>query len=50
MKEPKPLKYTALEGISEKQLEEHHDVLCAGYVKKWNEIQGKLKTIDLASA
>jgi len=49
MREPKPLKYTALEGLSEKQLKEHHDVLYAGYVKKWNEIQEKLKTADRAN-
>ena len=50
MKEQKPLSYTALEGISEKQLKEHHDVLYAGYVKKWNEIQEKLKATDHAAA
>lgn len=49
MREPKPLKYTNLDGISEKQLKEHHDVLYTGYVKKWNEIQEKLKQVDLAS-
>lgn len=46
MREPKQLKYTKLDGISERQLKEHHDVLYAGYVKKWNEIQDKLKTVD----
>lgn len=40
----------ALDGLSEKQLKEHHDVLYAGYVKKWNEIQEKLKTADRAQA
>ncbi|MBI2052968.1 MAG: superoxide dismutase [Candidatus Ryanbacteria bacterium] len=50
MKEPKPLKYTKLDGLSEKQLKEHHDVLYVGYVKKFAEIQEKLKTADLASA
>ena len=50
MKEAKPLKYTALEGISERQLREHHDVLYAGYVKKWNEIQEKLKSVDRSQA
>ena len=50
MKEPKQLPYTQLEGLSEKQLKEHHDVLYAGYVKKWNEIQEKLKTTDRAAA
>lgn len=50
MKEPKPLKYTALEGLSEKQLKEHHDVLYVGYVKKVGEIEEKLKTIDVSTA
>lgn len=50
MKEQKPLPYTALNGISEKQLKEHHDVLYAGYVKKWNEIQEKLKAADHTAA
>ena len=50
MKEPKPLPYTQLEGLSEKQLQEHHDVLYAGYVKKWNEIQEKLVATDRAAA
>lgn len=50
MKEIKPLKYKDLEGLSEKQLSEHHDVLYAGYVKKIGEIEEKLKNADLASA
>ncbi|OHA08271.1 MAG: hypothetical protein A3B37_02800 [Candidatus Sungbacteria bacterium RIFCSPLOWO2_01_FULL_59_16] len=49
MREQKPLKYTALDGISEKQLKEHHDVLYVGYVKKWNEIQERIKTADRAN-
>jgi len=49
-KEPQPLKYTSVPGISERQLAEHHDVLYAGYVKKYNEIREKLATADLASA
>ncbi len=49
-KEPQPLKYTSVPGISERQLAEHHDVLYAGYVKKYNEIMEKLATADLASA
>ena len=43
MREVKKLKYTELEGLSEKQLKEHHDVLYAGYVKKVGEIEEKLK-------
>ena len=50
MKEPKQLPYTQLEGLSERQLKEHHDVLYAGYVKKWNEIQEKLTAADRAVA
>lgn len=47
----KPLKYKLpLPGLSQKQLEEHHDMLYAGYVKKWNEIQDKLKTVDKSDA
>lgn len=46
----KPLKYSALEGLSEKQLKEHHDVLYAGYVKKTNEIREALKNSDPAQA
>ena len=47
--EVKPLKYKSLPGLSEKQLSEHHDVLYAGYVKKYNEIEEKLKSVDLES-
>jgi len=46
----KPLKYKELPGLSEKQLAEHHDVLYAGYVKKTNEIRGKLASVDLVAA
>ena len=50
MREAKQLPYTQLEGLSERQLKEHHDVLYAGYVKKWNEIQEKLVAADRAAA
>ena len=50
MREIKKLKYTELDGLSEKQLKEHHDVLYAGYVKKIGEIEEKLKNVDLSSA
>lgn len=50
MKEPKPLQYAQLDGLSERQLKEHHDVLYAGYVKKIGEIDEKLKTADKANA
>lgn len=50
MLEPKPLKYKKLEGLSERQLSEHHDVLYAGYVKKYNEIVEQLAAVDYSSA
>jgi superoxide dismutase, Fe-Mn family len=49
-REIKPLKYTKLDGLSEKQLSEHHDVLYAGYVKKIAEIEEKLESVDLTTA
>lgn len=45
-----PLKYKKLDGLSERQLAEHHDVLYAGYVKKVNEIRGALANVDAAKA
>jgi Fe-Mn family superoxide dismutase len=45
--EVKPLKYTELPGLSAKQLSEHHDVLYAGYVKKYNEIIEQIASADL---
>lgn len=46
----KPLKWGKLEEFSEKQMGEHHDVLYAGYVKKLNEIETKLETVDRTEA
>lgn len=50
MKEVQELKYTSLEGLSEKQLKEHHDVLYAGYVNKWNQIRKDLVDADKSLA
>ena len=50
MLEVKPLKYTSLPGLSQKQLSEHHDVLYAGYVKKFNEITEAIAKVDLSAA
>ena len=50
MTEVKPLKYTQLDGLSEKQLKEHHAVLYAGYCKKIDEIRTKLTTVDKTTA
>ncbi len=47
---PKPLTYKELKGISQKTLEIHHDKLYTGYVNKRNEIEKKLKNVDLSTA
>jgi Fe-Mn family superoxide dismutase len=45
--ESKKITFTkSLVGISEKTIAIHHDKLYEGYVKKWQEIQGKIKTAD----
>ncbi|MFH1107157.1 MAG: Fe-Mn family superoxide dismutase [Candidatus Micrarchaeota archaeon] len=46
----KPLKYKSLDGLSERQLSEHHGVLYAGYVKKLNEIDPALRKADKSAA
>jgi len=48
--EIKPLKFKELRGFTARQISEHHDVLYAGYVKKLNEIQDKLKVITGSDA
>lgn len=39
-----------LDGISEKQISQHRDILYAGYVNKLNEIEERLKTADITKA
>ncbi len=39
-----------LDGISENQIAQHRDILYAGYVTKLNEIEDKLKTVDITKA
>lgn len=48
--EVKKLPFQKLEGISEKNIAVHHDKLYEGYVKKWQEIDEKLKTVDTSMA
>lgn len=49
--EPKPLPFTKkLIGISDKNLQIHHDKLYVGYVNKRNEILEKLGTVDRTQA
>lgn len=45
-----PVQKGGLKGISEKTLSVHHDNLYEGYVKKWQEIQEKLKGVDKSLA
>lgn len=47
---PKPLSFSTLNGISQKTIEIHHGKLYTGYVTKRNEIEEKLKNVDLTSA
>lgn len=49
-KEIRPLKNSDLEGISKEQLEQHHDILYAGYVKKLAEIDRSLPKADRNAA
>lgn len=39
-----------LDGISENQIAQHRDILYQGYVNKLNEIEERLKTVDLTKA
>lgn len=48
-REVKPLRYSSLMGLSERQLKEHHDVLYKGYVNKMAEIETKLGSTDWTS-
>ncbi|MBU1196988.1 Fe-Mn family superoxide dismutase [Candidatus Micrarchaeota archaeon] len=44
------MKYTELEGFTEKQLQQHHGVLYTGYVKKLNQIEPDLEKADRSKA
>jgi Fe-Mn family superoxide dismutase len=46
----KPALQAGLQGISARQLGEHHDVLYAGYIKKIGEIGAKLAAADRSDA
>lgn len=48
--EPKEFTLKGLKGISDDQISQHKDILYTGYVKKLNEIEEKLKGVDLTSA
>jgi len=46
----KSLPFQELKGISQKTIENHYAKLYQGYIKKWQEIQDKLKTVEGAGA
>ena len=48
--ELKKLSFQELKGISQKTIDAHYGKLYQGYVKKWQEIQEKLKMVDKTSA
>lgn len=48
--EIKNLPFKSLKGISQKTIDIHWGKLYQGYVKKWQEIQERLKTVDLSQA
>jgi Fe-Mn family superoxide dismutase len=48
--EIKKLPFQELRGISQKTIENHYGKLYQGYVKKWQEIQEKLKAVDKSLA
>jgi len=48
--EVKKLPFQELKGISQKTIENHYGKLYQGYVKKWQEIQERLKNVDESTA
>ena len=48
--EIKKLSFQELKGISQKAIDVHYSKLYQGYVKKWQEIQEKLKVVDESTA
>ncbi len=48
--QPKKFELKGLDGISENQISQHRDILYAGYVNKLNEIEERLKTVDISKA
>ncbi len=48
--EAKEFTLSGLKGISDDQISQHKDILYTGYVNKLNEIEEKLKGVDITSA
>jgi Fe-Mn family superoxide dismutase len=47
---PRKFKLTGLKGISDNQISQHMDILYTGYVNKLNEVEERLKTVDITKA
>lgn len=48
--QPKKFELKGLDGISDNQISQHRDILYAGYVNKLNEIEDRLKGVDISKA
>ncbi|MBI5562067.1 MAG: superoxide dismutase [Deltaproteobacteria bacterium] len=48
--QPRNFDLKGLDGISDNQISQHRDILYAGYVNKLNEIEERLKTVDISKA
>ncbi len=48
--QPKKFELKGLDGISDNQISQHRDILYAGYVNKLNEIEERLKAVDVSKA
>ncbi|MBI5902112.1 MAG: superoxide dismutase [Deltaproteobacteria bacterium] len=48
--QPKKFELKGLDGISESQISQHRDILYTGYVNKLNEIEERLRSVDITKA
>ncbi len=48
--QPRKFELKGLDGISDNQISQHMDILYAGYVNKLNEIEERLKGVDITKA
>lgn len=48
--QPRKFDLKALDGISDSQISQHRDILYTGYVNKLNEIEERLRSVDITKA
>ncbi len=48
--QPRKFELKGLDGISESQISQHRDILYTGYVNKLNEIEERLRSVDITKA